>query len=305
MSQTSPNPQHTVRVRVQVVDMQPRTLDLEVPTYLAARDLTQRIARDAGLISHWDDGRRRLYWLRARGRLLRDEEDLGDLGVVPGELVYLLPEPPVGSTVLEQKPEYPSTRGYAARGIPALLVSILGVLLWSLGWGVALSIDRGVLVIVLPGLGLGLLCTSLGRHLWGGQGNRTRVVLTGLILFLIITALAFAFPALFTGEDLGVVFKESVPGFVAGLAGVLFAWLAWWGPVEPLPAAQDEASTNQESQAVATVPCAICGQPVTPDVRQECPHHCGRYFHVGCYNARLAVYRGDGKRCALCDQPLE
>ena len=47
-----------VTVRVQVVDMQPFTLDLQVPTYLPARDLTQRIARDAGLNAYWTDGRR-------------------------------------------------------------------------------------------------------------------------------------------------------------------------------------------------------------------------------------------------------
>ncbi|MDI6772700.1 MAG: hypothetical protein QME77_08970, partial [bacterium] len=55
--------QQTVTVRVQVIDMNSFTLDLQVPTYLPARDLTQRIARDAGLDAYWDDGRRRLYWL--------------------------------------------------------------------------------------------------------------------------------------------------------------------------------------------------------------------------------------------------
>ena len=46
----------TVTVRVQVIDMESFTLDLRVPNYLPARDLTQRIARDAGLEAHWADG---------------------------------------------------------------------------------------------------------------------------------------------------------------------------------------------------------------------------------------------------------
>ena len=92
----------TVTVRVQVVDMKPFLLDLTVPTYLPARDLTQRIARDAGLDAYWQDGRRRLYWLRARGRLMNESETLSDLGVINSELVYLLPEPPAGTGVGER-----------------------------------------------------------------------------------------------------------------------------------------------------------------------------------------------------------
>ncbi|MFN7146724.1 MAG: EsaB/YukD family protein, partial [Myxococcota bacterium] len=115
--------QNVVQVRVQVIDMKSFTLDLQVPTYLPARDLTQRVARDAGLDSHWDDGRRRLYWLRARGRLMGDDEKLSDLGVVNGELVYLLLEPPAGSGVVEQGPDYPETHGYAGAGTLVLLGS--------------------------------------------------------------------------------------------------------------------------------------------------------------------------------------
>ncbi|MEC8424617.1 MAG: EsaB/YukD family protein, partial [Myxococcota bacterium] len=119
-----PQVQQTVRVRVQVIDLESFTLDLIVPTYLPARDLTQRVARDAGLEAYWPDGRRRLYWLRARGRLLGDEDKLEQLGVVDGELVYLLPEPPSGSGVVEQTPDHPENRGYAGKGVFALLGSI-------------------------------------------------------------------------------------------------------------------------------------------------------------------------------------
>ena len=87
----------TVSVRVQVVDMQPFLLDLQVPNYLPARDLTQRIARDAGLDAYWDDGRRRLYWIWARGRLIHEDETLADLGVINRELVLLAPRTTGGS----------------------------------------------------------------------------------------------------------------------------------------------------------------------------------------------------------------
>ena len=106
----------TVPVHVQVIDMKPFSLDLVVPTYLPARDLTQRVARDAGLGAYWPDGTRREYWLRARGRLLQAEEKLQDLGVVPYELLHLLPQPPPGSGLEERPPEYPVNKGYAAAG---------------------------------------------------------------------------------------------------------------------------------------------------------------------------------------------
>src|SRR5262245_30855359 len=125
--------EQTVLVRVQVIDLRAFTLDLVVPTYLPARDLTQRVARDAGLEAFWGDGKRRLYWLRARGRLLRDDEKLSDLGIVEGELVYLLPEPPHGSGVVEQTPDYPITHEYAGKGALTLVSTLVGVVLWALG----------------------------------------------------------------------------------------------------------------------------------------------------------------------------
>ena len=69
-------------VRVQVIDLQSFTLDLTLPTYLPARDLSQRIARDAGLTAYDDQAKRRRYWMRARGRLVQEHETLADLGVV-------------------------------------------------------------------------------------------------------------------------------------------------------------------------------------------------------------------------------
>ncbi|MFH1464436.1 MAG: EsaB/YukD family protein [Pseudomonadota bacterium] len=292
----------TVQVRVQVVDVQPRLLDLVVPAYLPAKDITARIARDAGLHPYWPDGRRRLYWLRARGRLLTDHENLGALGVVPGELVYLLPEPPAGSGVHEQTPDYPKTRGYAGQGALALLGSAVLVCAWGLGWGLALSFSRSLPVALLPGLALGFLTTNLARHAWGGRGNRLRVALTGFVLLILVGVLALAGPLFIAGVSPGALLP-AVPGVLSGCVGVLVGWLAWWGPVEPLPPVE-EVEAVQERHAVTTVTCGICGQQVAPEVRQECPHGCGRFFHVGCYQARMSVYRGDAGVCGICGQAV-
>ncbi len=292
--------QQTVTVRVQVIDLDAFTLDLQVPTYLKARDLTQRVARDAGLKAHWDGGRRRLYWLRARGRLLGDEETLADLGVIDGELVYLLPEPPAGSGVVEQPPDLPSSRGYIGRGTLALMGSLMLNVAWAVGWGLALSMARDEWTIWLPGLGLGLLCAGFARHAWSGDGGQLRVLLTGLVLFPMLFVLALLVPVVFGLEPLQV-FSESVGGLLLGMVGVFLGWMAWWGAVEPLPKQAEVAQAAPTQGAVAVVPCALCGGEVTVDVRWECQYGCGRYFHVGCYKARTAVYRGDDRRCAVCN----
>ncbi len=290
-------PDQTVHLRVQVVDMKSFTLDLQVPTYLPARDLTQRVARDAGLEAHWPDGRRRLYWLRARGRLVTDDETLAELNVVNGELVYLLPEPPAGSGVLEQEPDYPQNRGYPGKGLVNIVLSFVMVCLWALGWGLALTVERSLLTVIFPGAGMGFLLTSLARHVWGGQGNSPRIPITAALLFVLCFVLVFL-PGIINGDELDEVFNESAGGFFLGIAGVLAGWVAWWGAVEPLPKREEQAVVAQ--QAVVTVPCGICSLEVTPEVRTDCPHACGQSFHTGCYNARLAVYRGDQRFCGIC-----
>lgn len=306
--------EQTVTLRVQVVDMQSFTLDLQVPTYLPAQDLTQRIARDAGLDSHWENGQRRLYWLRARGRLLGDKETLSQLGVIDGELVYLLPEPPPGSGVLEQPPDYPENFGYAGSGIPALLGTVGLVMAWSVGWGAALTVSRHLGVVFLPGIGLGLLCCNFARHAWGGQAYRIRVALTALVLFIMMMILTLVVtvgadmltPSMLTalpGRAVSPTFEEIVqdtaPGALAGFLGVFIGWLAWWGAVEPLPKQAPVVEAVQE--AVAVVSCGICSGSVTAEVRMDCPYNCGQHFHSGCYQARVAVYRGDQRYCAVCN----
>ncbi len=292
---------NTVTVRVQVIDLRSFTLDLQLPTYLPARDLTQRVARDAGLEAHWPDGRRRLYWLRARGRLLADEESLADLGVVERELVYLLPEPPAGSGVVERSPEYPETHDYSGAGVGAMLASLATVLAWSAGWGVALAHDKGLAVLTLPALALGFFCTSLARHAWGGAGNQARIAATGLALQLLFTFIAFLGPVAVSDVKPEAAFASITPGLLVGMVGVLLGWLAWWGAVEPLPpkeVVQAEVARPEE----ALLPCGICGGAVDPSVRGSCVHGCGQVFHQGCWRAKVAVYRGDPGVCAVCSR---
>ena len=59
--QQGPRDAGTVPVRVQVIDLETNALDMVVPTYLPASDLTQRVARDAGLGAYWEDGTRRHF----------------------------------------------------------------------------------------------------------------------------------------------------------------------------------------------------------------------------------------------------
>lgn len=228
---------------------------------------------------------------------MKDEERLMDLGVVSNELIHLLPEPPPGSGVVERNPDYPETQGYTARGSLALIGSVLGVLFWTIGWGIALSADRGLLTTTLPGLGLGLLCTSLARHIFGGDGWRARVAGLGMALAVLTVALAMLAPILM-GDDPALVFSQSVPGLVTALVGVLFAWLAWWGAVEPLQKLERQDET--QAAVAAIVACGICGQGVEHHVRMDCVYACGKVFHVGCYEARKAVFRGDQSLCEVC-----
>jgi uncharacterized ubiquitin-like protein YukD len=289
-----------VVVRVQVIDLKSFVLDLQVPTYLPARDLTQRIARDAGLDAYWPDGKRRLYWLRARGRLVADDEKLQDLGVINGELVYLLPEPPAGSGVVEQPPEYPETHPYLGAGWAMLFGSLGMVAVWAVAWGVALAKARTLPVVIIPGLTLGFLCTSMARHGWGGRANRFRIPITAAVMLGITTGFAFLTPIFVGGFTLQGVLTDAAVGFIFGLVGVVTGFLAWFGAVEPLPPQQ--VVQMEAAPAAVVINCGICGQPVDATVRAECAHRCGQFFHQGCYKAKQAVYRGDRNKCAVCNK---
>lgn len=285
----------TVQVHVQVIDLEPFSLDMVIPTYLPAKDLTQRVARDAGLGAFWDDGTRRKFYLRARGRLLEDHEKLEELGIVQGELLHLLPEPPEGSGVEERTPEYPPNRGYVGAGNAAVLGSLLLVLLWTAAWATALTVSQGPVVGLMPGVGLALLCTSLARHLWGGLGSSAKIPATGVVLFIPLLVLA-ALPAFAFGVDVSDLAMALGPAFIGGMFGVLLGWLAWYGAVEPLPKITERQVKEIEAQV--TWPCGICGGAVTPEVKADCTFACGRVFHTGCWQAKQAM--GDGKTCAVC-----
>ena len=295
-AQGAPNAAGTVPVRVQVIDIEPFAIDLVVPTYLPASDLTQRVARDAGLGAYWDDGVRRTFWLRARGRVMLPHEKLEDLGVVPGELLHLLPQPPDGSMVLERPPEYPKTRGYSAAGHLNVAGGFLTVVGWTFGWAVALLFQPGVAVSVLPAAGLSLLSSSFVRHAVGGEGSNWKVPVFGFLVYWPLMALALA-PLLIWG-DLGS--RElpmlAVSAWITGSIGVLVGWLAWYGAVEPLP--KRTTSEAVKEQVEALYDCGICGLPVEPAVRSPCQYQCGKVFHTGCYTARMAVHRGTD--CAVC-----
>jgi uncharacterized ubiquitin-like protein YukD len=288
-----------VQLRVQVIDLKSFILDLQVPTYLPARDLTQRVARDAGLEAHWPDGKRRLYYLRARGRLLGEGERLDELGVVNGELVYLLPEPPAGSGVVEQSPDYPETHDYAGAGWLMMFGSLAGVTAWAIAWGVALTVSRGWLITTAPGLALGLLCASLARHAWGGVASRVRVGATAMFLVVAITFVAFLTPVIVNEASFLEVYAGALPGFVLGVVGVFMGWLAWFGAVEALPPKAVQV-VEEKAKVVEVVPCGICGQPVEGAVRADCGHGCGKVFHAGCQRAKASTYRGDARKCAVC-----
>ena len=298
---SAPQDAQSIPVFVQVIDMDPFSLEIAVPGYLPARDLTQRIARDAGLGAYWEDGTRRNYYLRARGRLMNEEERLDDLGVVPYELLHLLPQPPEGTGVAERPPEYPPNRGYAGAGNLIIAGGLLFVLVWAAAWasGLTYSVSPAQMGI-FPAIGLALICTSFARHAWGGQGAAVKIPLTGFVVFLVMLIGAFL-PALALGyAAVGEVVLTAVLALVSGLVGVLLGWLAWYGAVEPLP--KVTAKQVQDFVESVTYTCGICGGPVTHDQMANCtcPNcvSCGRVFHAGCYRAKQAMATSGA--CAVC-----
>lgn len=310
MIRQGPKDAQTIPVHVQIVDLEPKTLDIILPDYLPAADLTQRVARDAKLGAFWPDGQRRIFYLRARGRLMQPTERLKDLGIVPYELLHLLPEPPEGSGVQERPPEYPANRGYAGAGWVNTVIGFVVLFLWTVCWSIALTLElsdlpeggsqsfltqaRLVMTGVLPALGLAMICTSFARHVWGGLGSQVKIPLTAVVLFVSFLVMAAVLPA--TGAmltDMGLIF---IPALITGLLSVMIGWLAWYGAVEPLP--KITRKEVADASANVTFPCGICGGEVTQDVKADCVYGCGRVFHAGCYEAKRALSAADG--CTVC-----
>lgn len=295
----APREAGTAPVRVQVVDLTPRVLDLVVPTYLPAADLTQRIARDAGLGAWWPDGSRRTFGLLARGRVLADDERLADVGVVPWELIHLLPDPSPGSPVRERDAALadalPPPRSLASRltgvglvigwtalgaaglrGLPIPTVALLA------GFGAAWL---GVLAVRRPGAPVGL------REALGG-------------LVLVVPALAALGALAWTAGVDAVATQAAAPGAsvrllvlvgLGGGVGSLLGALARMGPLEPLSATSVAVAPDH---AAASATCALCGGGVAADVAEGCGYGCDRVFHRGCLAARRAVATGAG--CEVC-----
>ena len=289
----------TVGVRVQVIDIEPFSLDMTVPTYLPARDLTQRVARDAGLGAFWPDGTRRKFYLRARGELLSEEDTLADYGVVQGELLHLLPEPPPGSSVEERAPNYPTVEPKVRSRLRILGVQVVVLGFWTLLWGMALSVLPGAIVGLVPGLGLAMLCVATSRRIQKTRTSALRVPLVGLAIYLVCAALAASGAALYLSaeeQDLSSLWVAVGYASFAALPGILVGWLSWYGAVEPLPEVTEAEALA--ASALVTYPCAICTLPVEVTAVQHCQYGCGRVFHQGCFQARVAVAASEG--CAVC-----
>ena len=289
----------TVGVRVQVIDVEPFSLDMTVPTYLPARDLTQRVARDAGLGAFWPDGTRRKFYLRARGELLPEEGTLADYGVVQGELLHLLPEPPPGSSVHERPPNYPTVEPKPTRLVWGV-VREMGVLgFWTLLWGMALSVLPGAVVGLVPGFGLAMLCVAASRRLQRVRTSALRVPLVGIGVYVLCVSVAAGGAAVILSsggeKDLSSLWVAVGYAMFSALPGVLLGWLSWYGAVEPLP----EVTEVEAAAAAArvTYPCGICALAVELTAVQHCPKGCGRVFHQGCFQAREAVA---GSGCPAC-----
>lgn len=158
---------NAVRITVQVVDEQPRVLHLSLPTYLPARELVQRLARDAGIATYTPEGHRAALRLWVRGRVLEPDETLGTLGVISGELVHLLPDVGVVAPRDRALQAPPALRVTSVRQGIGLAVATLG---FAAGWTVA-SIASGPELAWLPGAGLGLLCVATARR-WFAERAR-------------------------------------------------------------------------------------------------------------------------------------
>jgi hypothetical protein len=289
-----------IRLRIQVIDINPRQIDITVPRYLAADNLSQRIIRDAGLQSHWRSGYRRNYTLRARGRVLHPKETLEQLGVVDGELIYLLPEPDEREGVLEQNPEYPEVKSYLGQGSLRLVLMIVLVLSFSFLWGMALTTSKHWVVTILPSLGLATLCVSFARHAWGGRAFQMKIGITALVLYLIALVPPFLAPVVQSGMEVLDFLKILVPGIVMGFASLIISWLAWWGAVEPLnrQVVREQRALEQDT----TLPkCGICVRDVEIEFDTVCQYQCGRHFHSGCISAKQASFQGDARLCAVCN----
>lgn len=291
----------TVRVRVQVVDVESSRLELVLPLFLRAGDLAKRIAADAGLGTHWEGGVRRTYTLRGRGRLLEPDESLASIGVVNGELLHLLPEPPEGAQVVERPIR--AERSEEEGGDLWLALSFVAILLWTTAWGVALTAGDSVAVKVLGGLPAGMLAASASLQLLGGAGRSPKILGAAVGVCLLLYPLALV-PGIWLGLSVGDLATSNVAGGAAMVLGAVIGWIARWEAVEPLPEGVVAAKGEEaQVQGVAAPICGLCGGEIERAYLHTCPYGCDKTFHTGCFQARMAV-GGDPSSCNVCGAAL-
>jgi len=287
--------QNTVLLRVQVIDMEPKKLDLRLPLFLRASDVSQRIAREAGLQTFWPDNTRKLYALRARGRLLHPDETLGNLQIMDNELLYILPQIRPNTPLQEQYPEYPVETNYAAGALSILCIQISVIMFFSVNWGLSIAESGHWATLLFPSMGIGVMCTAFARHAWGGKAMRIKIIGSALVLYLMAIVPCFVVSYIIPiDEGFG---QRLLLGFGTGFVGLLISWIAWWGAVEPLV---HKKVVQKQVQAKKTQhQCGLCGGGISSEVL-EFSACCNRWFHTGCYAASHAAYRGPKGFCPIC-----
>lgn len=291
----------TVSIRVQVIDVESSTLELVVPTYIPAKDITQRIARDANLGAYWPDGTRRAYTLRARGRLLGPDERLDAFNIVPHELLHLLPQPPVPVEVIERPMDTRALRPQTGFDTGSIVLGFLFLVVFSVAWSVSLLESTSVLVGILPSLAIGMAASNFSRIVWGGSGPLWREPLTALLVFVLSVACAFIPLLIFVDWSLDASFQIGFT-IVGGLFGLVVGWIVNRGGVEPLPPLSKAAMTHEAAthQVASTMShhCGLCQTPVAANVMTGCPRGCDKKFHSGCLGSITLTV--EGAQCTFC-----
>lgn len=285
----APQDAQTVQVRIQIVDVKPFALDMVIPVFITARDLTARIARDAGLPAFWEDNSRRLYWLRARGRVVQDNEKLSDFGLVPGELLHMLPQPPANSGILEQPIDLPDNYGYRGGSLAGIAWNGLGALALTVVFGAAFTGSQSPLLGMFAPFAIGAATSSLARHVLKGDATKPLIPAMGVALAFVFTILALV-PAFVLGVAPADGAWVAVPALLFAPTGAIFGWLAWWGgAIGPLVKSEFALAAAVEASGVAAIQtCASCGGQVDPSVLATCPS-CSSPFHAGCFKSRVAL----------------
>jgi hypothetical protein len=290
MSQ-APRDAETVPVRVQVIDLQPRVVDVVVPTFLTAGDLTQRIARDAGLGAWWEDGTRRAFWLRARGRVLGPEERLVDVGVVPHELLHLLPEPRLGASVHEREPGW-TPDGAVISSRWSRWMRTLMTLIWAGLWCIASVTAPGHSVAWWGAMGLALLLRGAVAGWSPGEVWWLDLVMAVALWPMLAGGALYAL-----GIDAVFGLSWLVTSALGGITGHAIAHLVALGPTDPV-----DLGGRAEAVAGAAVhdaaSCFVCQGSVQEEVLAHCRYGCGRVMHTGCQSACEAAATGPG--CEVC-----